>query len=77
MGEKPRGEHPVKAAGAVKLWKTQKRVSHNFTAPWKTRDRKERGAEFHTAFTGSSTGFSVPSGQGRNLAHDASAASIP
>lgn len=53
---------PVEAAGAMKMWKTEKQVSHIFTAPWKTRSRKERGGEFPTAPTGPTTGISF--GQG-------------
>ena len=34
------------------MWKTEKQVSHIFTAPWKTRSRKKRGWEFPTAYTG-------------------------
>jgi hypothetical protein len=37
---------PMETAGAMKLWKTQKQVSHNFTAPWKTRSRKSAAASF-------------------------------
>ena len=57
----PRG-CPVEAAGALKMWKTEKQVCHIFTAPWKTRSRKERGVEFPTAPTGPTTGISF--GQG-------------
>ena len=49
---------PVEAAGAMKMWKTEKQVSHIFTAPWKTRSRKERGGEFPTAPTGPTAGLS-------------------
>ena len=53
---------PVEAAGAMKMWKTEKQVSHIFTAPWKTHRRKERGDEFPTAPTGPTTGISFSQG---------------
>lgn len=52
----------MEAAGAMKMWKTEKQVSHIFTAPWKTRSRKERGGEFPTAPTGPTTGISFGRG---------------
>ena len=55
----------MQAAGAMKMWKTKKQVSHIFTAPWKTRSRKKRGLEFPTAYTGHSIGICSSSGQGR------------
>lgn len=51
---------PVEAARAMKIWKTQKQVSHIFTARWKTGVRKKRSRQFPTASTRPyySTGFS-------------------
>jgi hypothetical protein len=46
----------------MKMWKTEKQVSHIFTAPWKTRDRKKRGGEFPTACTGHTAGVCFFSG---------------
>ena len=66
---------PVEAAGAMKMRKTQKQVSRIFTAPWKTRSRKERGGEFPTAPTGPTTGISLGQGTPKQTL-DASMVSI-
>jgi hypothetical protein len=42
---------PVETARAMKIWKTQKQVSHIFTARWKTGVRKKRSRQFPTAST--------------------------
>jgi hypothetical protein len=49
---------PVEAARAMKIWKTQKQVSHIFTARWKTGVCKKRCRQFPTASTGPTTSFS-------------------
>ncbi len=52
----------MEAAGAMKMWETEKQVFHIFTAPWKTRRRKKRkrGSEFPTAPTAPTSGiFSI------------------
>ena len=37
---------PMEDAGALKMRKTPKQVSHIFTAPWKTRRREHAAASF-------------------------------
>ena len=50
-----RRQWPVEAARAMKIWKTQKQVSHIFTARWETGACKKRGRQFPTAPTSLTT----------------------